>query len=90
MARGGTAGGVRPPDPPVEGRHAATPGVTPMPHKRSPYAGLIPCLRCDRYFYSWDRRQNRLCDPCRYDIDQAPSEEEAYPVVKSRRHPSDD
>lgn len=24
----------------------------------------LPCLRCDRMFTSWDRRQNRLCPTC--------------------------
>jgi hypothetical protein len=61
-----------------------------MPQKQTSYAGLIPCLRCDLYFCSWDRRQNRLCGPCRYELDQMPSEEEEYQVVQSRRLPSDD
>jgi hypothetical protein len=43
--------------------------------KDSPYAGLVTCLRCDREFWSWDRRQNRLCLICRETIDREPSEE---------------
>jgi hypothetical protein len=43
--------------------------------KDSPYAGPATCLRCDREFWSWDRRQNRLCLICRETIDREPSEE---------------
>lgn len=27
--------------------------------------GKCRCLRCDREFYSWDKRHNRLCEHCR-------------------------
>jgi hypothetical protein len=45
------------------------------PPKRHPYAGPISCLRCDRQFRSWDRRQNRLCPGCREAIEAEPSDE---------------
>jgi hypothetical protein len=51
------------------------------------YAGLIPCLRCDKPFESWDRRQNRLCDACRQAIAERPPGEPPYPIPKSRRLP---
>jgi hypothetical protein len=35
--------------------------MSQSPPKRNPYAGLTTCLRCNREFQSWDRRQNRLC-----------------------------
>jgi hypothetical protein len=49
------------------------------------YAGLTTCLRCDQVFESWDRRQNRLCDPCRYTIEEQPSDEPSYPLHTPRR-----
>jgi predicted amidophosphoribosyltransferase len=56
--------------------------------KHGPYAGPVACLRCDREFQSWDRRQNRLCPLCRNELDQEPSEEPRYslppPVRRSR------
>jgi hypothetical protein len=54
------------------------------PHRRAPkdnpYAGYVTCLRCDREFWSWDRRQNRLCLICRETIDREPSEEPRPPI----------
>jgi hypothetical protein len=49
------------------------------PPKHSPYAGQVTCLRCDKEFWSWDRRQNRLCVYCREAIEEQPSEE---PVIR--------
>ena len=43
--------------------------------KPSLYAGPTTCLRCEKTFESWDRRQNRLCLICREAIDREPSEE---------------
>ena len=57
------------------------------PPQRTTYAGLTTCLRCDRVFESWDRRQNRLCDACRQTIAEQPSDEPAYPIATSRRLP---
>jgi predicted amidophosphoribosyltransferase len=62
------------------------------PHRRapkdSPYAGDAACLRCDREFQSWDRRQNRLCPRCKNDLDQEPSPEPSHdlptPIRRSR------
>lgn len=51
------------------------------------YAGRIPCLRCDKVFESWDRRQNRLCDACGQTIAEQPSDEPAYSIAKPRRRP---
>lgn len=50
------------------------------PPKHSPYAGRITCLRCEREFHSWDRRQNRLCVYSREAIEEAPSEETTRPL----------
>ena len=61
------------------------------PRRRKPlgtvYAGLTTCLRCDKVFESWDRRQNRLCDACRQTIEQQPSDELVHPITTSRRLP---
>lgn len=54
------------------------------------YGGVIPCLRCDRPFYSWDRRQNRLCQDCREFLDRMPSEEDSHPPPKRHYRPRDD
>jgi hypothetical protein len=54
------------------------------PPKGHSYAGITTCLRCDQRFYSWDRRQNRLCRPCREFLDREPSEEESYAPPKRR------
>jgi hypothetical protein len=56
----------------------------PPPQRRS-HAGLTFCLRCDQLFYSWDRRQNRLCDACREALKDQPSEEPTHPVPKGWR-----
>jgi predicted amidophosphoribosyltransferase len=46
------------------------------------------CLRCDREFRSWDRRQNRLCPRCKNELDQEPSEDPPHelptPIRRSR------
>ena len=60
------------------------------PSNRRYYGGIIPCLRCDRHFYSWDRRQNRLCQSCREFLDTMPSEEDSYTPPKRRHRPLDD
>jgi hypothetical protein len=63
------------------------------PHRRAPkhnpYAGPATCLRCDRAFWSWDRRQNRLCLFCRETIDREPSEEEPLPLPTRLTRPRD-
>jgi predicted amidophosphoribosyltransferase len=51
----------------------------PKPSKPSPYASPTTCLRCEKTFKSWDRRQNRLCPTCREAIDREPSEEPHLP-----------
>ena len=55
--------------------------------KDSPYAGATTCLRCDREFWSWDRRQNRLCLICRETIDQEPSGEATITRSRPLRRP---
>jgi hypothetical protein len=65
---------------PPKGPHRRTP-------KDSPYAGRTTCLRCDREFWSWDRRQNRLCLSCRETIDREPSEEPRPPFRLPTRRP---
>jgi hypothetical protein len=60
------------------------------PANRRFYGGVTTCLRCDRHFYSWDRRQNRLCQSCREFLDTMPSEEESYTPPKRRHRPLDD
>ena len=42
------------------------------------YAGPTTCLRCEKTFESWDRRQNRLCTPCLEAIAEMASEEPSY------------
>jgi hypothetical protein len=59
------------------------------PKKSTPYAGPTICLRCDREFESWDRRQNRLCDACRQAIEEQPSEEPIHRFPKRRGRPLD-
>jgi hypothetical protein len=55
--------------------------------KYNPYAGPSTCLRCDRKFWSWDRRQNRLCSACREAIAAEPSDEPPPPLSLHRfRH----
>ena len=51
------------------------------------YAGLVTCLRCDVYFASWDRRQNRLCDSCREAIALEPADGPEYFILKARQKP---
>ena len=57
--------------------------------KGSPYAGLVTCLRCDREFWSWDRRQNRLCASCHAVRAAEPSDEDEgdYPLHTPWRRP---
>jgi predicted amidophosphoribosyltransferase len=58
------------------------------PPKPTRYAGLTMCLRCDREFQSWDRRQNRLCPHCLQAIKEEASDEPSYslptPIRRSR------
>ncbi len=54
------------------------------PPQRNAYTGLTTCLRCDQLFKSWDRRQNRLCPPCREAIAEEPSEEPSYDISPRR------
>jgi hypothetical protein len=61
----------------------------PPCHRKKPkfptsYAAVVTCLRCDRRFYSWDRRQNRLCDGCRAAVEHEPSPEPEYDLPKRR------
>jgi hypothetical protein len=54
------------------------------------HAGVTTCLRCDRRFQSWDRRQNRLCPTCREFLDKSPSDENSYVPPKRRYRPLDE
>jgi hypothetical protein len=54
------------------------------PLKPTAYAGPTTCLRCDKTFQSWDRRQNRLCLSCRETIAEQPSDEPSYELVPRR------
>jgi hypothetical protein len=58
--------------------------------KPSAYAGPTTCLRCDKVFESWDRRQNRLCQTCRETIAAEPSDEPSHSVPKRKGRPHDD
>jgi hypothetical protein len=60
-------------------------GRRPTIPQDSPYAGGVTCLRCDRAFWSWDRRQNRLCPACHQTLEQEPSDEPALPFRPPRR-----
>jgi hypothetical protein len=64
-------------------------GRVPKPSIAPSYAGLVTCLRCDRCFHSWDRRQNRLCTSCREYLNGEPSDEESYTLPKRRNLPRD-
>jgi hypothetical protein len=61
------------------------------PHRRAPtgnlHAGLTTCLRCDQEFWSWHRRQNRLCATCHKAIDADSSDEDDYPFHAPWRQP---
>ena len=57
------------------------------PRTPSAYAGPTTCLRCEAVFESWDRRQNRLCQPCHEAMAQEPSDEFTSPVPKGKRRP---
>ena len=57
------------------------------PKKSVVYAGPTTCLRCDRVFESWDRRQNRLCEACRQAIAERPPGELPHSIQKPRRQP---
>ena len=48
------------------------------------YAGPTICLRCDKQFQSWDRRQNRLCVVCQQTIAEQPSDEPTYAIAPWR------
>jgi hypothetical protein len=54
------------------------------PPKPTAYAGPTTCLRCDKTFDSWDRRQNRLCLSCHETIAEQPSEEPSYDLAPRR------
>jgi hypothetical protein len=64
-----------------KGSHRKTPNPTP-----TAYAGPTTCLRCEKTFESWDRRQNRLCPHCRETIGREPSAEEPRPPFHSPTH----
>jgi hypothetical protein len=55
--------------------------------KGNPHAGLTTCLRCDQEFWSWDRRQNRLCASCHEAIAAEPSDEDEHPLHTPWRRP---
>jgi predicted amidophosphoribosyltransferase len=55
------------------------------PQKPTRYAGPTLCLRCDREFQSWDRRQNRLCPHCLQAIKEEASDEPSYSLPPMRR-----
>lgn len=46
-------------------RNGIRPGKPIKPGKPGKFAGPVTCLRCDRVFRSWDRRQNRICRRCK-------------------------
>jgi predicted amidophosphoribosyltransferase len=53
--------------------------------KPSSYAGPTICLRCDRAFESWDRRQNRLCPSCREAMAEQASDEPSSTIELPKR-----
>jgi hypothetical protein len=69
-------------------------GLPKGPHRKTPkhgpYAGPVTCLRCDKEFQSWDRRQNRLCTPCLDAIAEGASEEPSYQLSPPRPRNRDD
>jgi hypothetical protein len=48
------------------------------------YTGPTICLRCDKQFQSWDRRQNRLCGVCLQTIAEQPGDEPTYAIAPWR------
>jgi hypothetical protein len=60
------------------------------PAPRLSYAGPTTCLRCDQKFRSWDRRHNRLCQPCRNVLKTQPSDETSFRAPTRRRLAPDD
>jgi hypothetical protein len=60
------------------------------PTTPSARAGLTSCLRCERPFESWDRRQNRLCPSCRQYLQEEPSDEHNYALPKRRYLPREE
>jgi hypothetical protein len=68
-----------------KGPHRKTPTPTP-----TAYAGPTTCLRCEKIFESWDRRQNRLCTRCREAIAEGASEEPSYQLSPRQPRKRDD
>jgi hypothetical protein len=68
-----------------QGPHPKTTKPTP-----TAYAGPTTCLRCDKPFQSWDRRQNRLCTPCRDAIAEGASEEPSSQLSPRQPRKRDD
>jgi hypothetical protein len=62
----------------------------PKPSKPSPNAGPTTCLRCEKTFESWDRRQNRLCTRCLEAIAEMASEEPSYHLSPRQPRKRDD
>jgi hypothetical protein len=54
------------------------------------YAGPTTCLRCEKTFESWDRRQNRLCTRCLEAIAEMASEEPSYQLSTRQPRKRDD
>jgi hypothetical protein len=50
------------------------------PTTPSARAGRTTCLRCERHFESWDRRQNRICPSCHETMAEQPSDEPSYTI----------
>ena len=38
--------------------------LSQKPKKKSPYAGIVTCLKCDRTFHSPNKREFRICGKC--------------------------
>jgi hypothetical protein len=71
----------------VSTRMSQRPGCRRQKFTPTAYTGPTSCLRCDKQFQSWDRRQNRLCDVCRQTIAEQPYDEPAY-FIAPRGHAS--
>ena len=71
----------------VSTRMSQRPGHGRQKPTPTAYAGLTTCLRCDKVFESWDRRQNRLCGACRQAMAERPPGEPPYTIAEPRRLP---
>ena len=86
FARAGphAAGHIHDPLPLVSTRMSQHPKFKRPKCTPTAYTGPTSCLRCDKQFQSWDRRQNRLCGVCLQTIAEQPSDDPTYSIAPWR------